>query len=187
MKIGVDIDDTLINTKEQQIIYWKKYVTENPKTGYSLELPQTINDFGDEYVQNFWDIYREELSFRPTFKENASTVLNKLKKEGYTICVVTSRPDEKYDDLHKILKDWFQKNDIPIDYIFTNIREKATFCKEQNIDILIDDSILHCENCKLNNVQSILFRDTTEYNGLKTTDWNEIYTIIHNLQQKNDK
>lgn len=186
MKIGVDIDDTLINTKEQQIIYWSKYITENPKTGYNKELPKTINDFEDDYVQTFWDTYRNELSFRPTFKKGASKILNKLKEEGHTICIITSRPKEKYDNLHKLLQEWFQKNNIPIDYIYTNIRKKGTFCKENKIDILIDDSILHCESCNSFNIHSILFGDTNEYNGLKTTNWNEIYTIIHNLQQ-NDK
>jgi len=135
MRIGIDIDDTLVNTKEKQLIYWKDYVTKNPKEGYTEEIPNTINDFGDEYVQIFWDTYREQLSFSPTFKENASLILHKLKDNNFTLCVITSRPDAKYKDLKIRLKNWFNANDIPIDIIYTDVRNKGLFCKENNIDM----------------------------------------------------
>ncbi len=35
MKIGLDLDDTIIDTKEKLKIYWKKYYNEYPNKEYS--------------------------------------------------------------------------------------------------------------------------------------------------------
>ncbi len=178
MKIGIDIDDTLTNTKDIQLLYWQEYVTNHPKKGYDTNLPSTINDFGDEYVQNFWDTYREELSFYSSFKENASLVLNNLKKAGHKLCIITSRPDEKYQNLHQRLKEWFAENNIPIDIIYTNIRDKESFCKDNNIDLFIDDDLKHIIKANSYNIKTILFNQNNKYDGLQSTNWLEIENII---------
>ena len=50
MNIGIDIDDTLTNTKELQIKYWQEYFFKKPHSNYTKELPSNINDFGDDYI-----------------------------------------------------------------------------------------------------------------------------------------
>ena len=184
MKIGLDIDDTLTNTKEQQIIYWQEYVTNHPKKGYNTNLPTTINDFGDEYIQTFWDTYREELSFNPSFKVNAAKIITKLRKEGHIICIVTSRPDEKYQNLHQRLKEWFAENNIPIDIIYTNIRDKGSFCKDNNIDLFIDDDLKHIIKANSYNIKTILFNQNNKYDGLQSTNWLELYKIIKKIEKE---
>lgn len=184
MTLGIDIDDTLTNTRDIQVIYWKEYVNTYPKEGYTEEIPNTINDFGDEYVQIFWDLYREKLSFTPTFKDNASNILYKLKEQGFKTCVITSRPDEKYENLKERLNNWFKDNNIPIDILYTNVRNKGLFCKENNIDILIDDSMSQINSAKENNVKAILFNNIPNYNGLQTDNWIDLYNIIMKLKEE---
>ena len=178
MKIGIDIDDTLVNTKEVQKIIWQKYIKEYPKEGYTEQLPANINGWDDDYIQDFWDIYREELTFSPTFKENAAKIIKKLKNDGYELCVITSRPDHKYKDLHGQTKEWFNKNDIDIEIFYTNIRDKAEFLVEKNIDLIIDDDIKHINKALKLGKKAILFNSNKDFNGLQTTDWNELYRII---------
>ena len=144
MKIGIDIDDTLTNTKELQKEVWKKYYLDNPEEGYSEEIPNNINTFGFPYIEKYWDIYREDL-FYPTFKKNASKIVKQLKKDGHELCVITSRPSYKYKDLHKRLHKWFEENDIPIETLCTNIKNKGHYCKKKNINLLIDNDIAHFE------------------------------------------
>ena len=184
MKIGIDIDDTLTNTKDIQLLYWQEYVTNHPKKGYDTNLPTTINDFGDEYVQTFWDTYREELSFNPSFKVNAAKIITKLRKEGHIICIVTSRPDEKYQNLHQRLKEWFAENNIPIDIIYTNIRDKGSFCKDNNIDLFIDDDLKHIIKANSYNIKTILFNQNNKYDGLQSTNWLELYKIIKKIEKE---
>lgn len=178
MKIGIDIDDTLVNTKDVQKRIWQRYIKEYPKEGYTKDLPATINDFDDAYVQTFWDIYREELTFSPTFKENASKVIKKLNQDGYELCVITSRPDKKYKDLKGQTKEWFKQNDIAIDTLYTDVRDKAEFLLEKDIDLIIDDDIKHINKALELGKKAILFNHNDSFKGLQTTDWNELYNII---------
>lgn len=185
MTIGIDIDDTLTNTRENQEKYWQEYIKKYPKDGYTSELPLTINDFGDEYIQLFWDEYREELSFKSSYKENAATILKKLKDEGYNLCVVTARRVSKCPDLHNKIKKAFQENNIPIDTIYSDTTDKGLFCKEHGIDILIDDCLNHINSATNNNVVGILFNKADSYSGYQTTNWLEIYNIITKIKEEN--
>lgn len=178
MKIGIDIDDTLTNTKDEQLKYWKIYYNNFPNPRYKSELPNNINSFGDSYIDTFWDTYREILSFNCTFKKDASAILHKLKNDNHTLCIITSRPDEKYENLKKRLNDWFTKNNIPVDFIYSNIKDKATFAKENNIDLLIDDDIKHCNATIKKGIKAILFNKDDNYQNFQTTSWQEVYNYI---------
>ena len=79
MKIAIDIDDTLTNTKQQQIKLWKKYYNNNPHKDYSEKLPQNINEWGDKYIEDFWDTYRELLSFNSSYKDIKYIQPNEMK------------------------------------------------------------------------------------------------------------
>ncbi len=177
MKIGIDIDDTLTNTKELQADYWKEYYLNNPMDGYNEDIPQNINTFGFTYIEKYWDLYREEL-FYPSFKENASKVIKRLKEDGHELCIITSRPSYKYKDLHKRLHTWFKENDIPIETLCTNIKNKGHYCKKKKIDLLIDNDIAQIEEANKYHVKTIMFGDNKDYNGLKANNWLELYDII---------
>lgn len=181
MKIGIDIDDTLTNTKDIQKIYWLKYYQQNPQDGYSENIPTTINDFGDQYIEKFWDTYRQELTYKPSFKENCSQIINKLNKDGHILCIITSRPNNKYKNLLQETKKWFKKNNINISIIYTDVRDKAEFLVKNNIDLLIDDNINHCQKAINLGKKAILFNNIPKYNNLQTDNWLDLYNIINNL------
>ena len=55
MKIAIDIDDTLTNTRENQLKLWKEFIKTNPNSNYSEELPHNINEFdAGEYIDESW-------------------------------------------------------------------------------------------------------------------------------------
>lgn len=183
MKIAIDIDDTLTNTKDNQIKLWKEYVKTNPNPNYSEELPLNINEFdAGEYISIFWNTYREQLSFESTYKQDASTIIDKLINDGHELCIVTSRPDSRYKNLKDRIKKALIENEIHIDTIHTDARDKGSYCKEHNFDLLIDDNIKQIESAKAHGLQAILFNDIKSYQGLKTTTWKELYNIIKELQ-----
>lgn len=182
MKIGIDIDDTLTNTKEAQLQYWKEYVSNNKSDIYSFNLPENINRFGDPYIDLFWDTYREAL-FAPPFKENAGEVISKLRKEGHIIYIITSRPKAKYDHLVDKLVNVFKSNNIEYDFIITDIKEKGKYISDNNIDILIDDDVLHCEDVYKHGKTAILFNKINNYNHFMTDDWKKVYDIISKMKK----
>lgn len=185
MKIGIDIDDTLTNTKEQQLKYWKHYVNDYPKEGYTEEIPKTINDFGDEYVQEFWDKYRHNLTFECTFKENASNIIHKLLEDGHELQIITARDQNKYPNLKEKIAIWFKENDIPITRINTGIREKAKFARVNSFDMIIDDNVTECIKANQLGVKAILFNQDETYPGFQTTNWQEVYLYIKSTKYQN--
>ena len=142
MKIGIDIDDTICNTKVLQIDCWKEYFNNNKCDRFTEELPSNINSFGDPYIDLFWDTYRETF-FSPELKSNVSEVINRLQSKGVECYIITSRITEKYDNLVERLDNWLKSNNINMDGIYTGIKDKAKFLVDNNIDVLIDDDIRH--------------------------------------------
>ena len=65
---------------------------------------------------------------------------------GYTIEIVTARNNTEYEDPYKITYDYLKKHNIYFDKINVNVSNKGLFCKTNNIDILIDDSIVNLNN-----------------------------------------
>jgi FMN phosphatase YigB (HAD superfamily) len=184
MKIAIDIDDTLTNTRENQLKLWKEYITNNPNPNYTEELPHNINEFdAGEYIDEFWKINRYHLSFESTYKQDTSTIIDQLRKDGHTVCVVTSRPDSGYDDLKGRITKALKENNINIDELHTDARDKGSYCKEHNFDLLVDDNIKQIESAKSYGLQAILFNKDNSYNGLQTTTWNELYNIIKELNK----
>lgn len=142
MRIGIDIDDTICNTKVLQIDCWKEYFNNNKCERFTEELPSNINSFGDPYIDLFWDTYRETF-FSPELKENVVEVINRLQSKGVECFIITSRITEKYDNLVGRLDEWLSSNGIKMNDFYTGIKDKAGFLVENNIDILIDDDIRH--------------------------------------------
>lgn len=175
MRIGIDIDDTITDTRSRQLIYWKKYFNENPKDGYTEELPEKINDFGDEYIDRFWDEYRSLMNENPIFIKDSIDTINKLHDLGFEIHIVTARRKEHHPNLEKLFID----NNILIDKLSTDIMEKGIHCKENNISLLIDDNYTNCVNALNSNIDVICFGNNyKEFNCLY--NWNDVYNYIIN-------
>ena len=177
MKIGLDLDDTIINTKEKLKIYWKEYYNSNPNKDYTSEVPDNINFFGYKYIEDFWNLYREEL-FYADIKKDASLIINKLQKEGYYLGLITSRPKEKYNNLINRIEEMLNKENIYLDEIITNIKNKADFLNNSDYDLLVDDSIINIESSLKIGKKAILFNKTNNNRIKHTTSWKYLYKII---------
>ena len=73
--------------------------------------------------------------------------------------------------------------------VLTNVyshKEKAIQCLENNIDIMIDDSVGICRCCIENNIKTFLM--DTPYNRSadipRVKSWKEIYETISNMSKK---
>lgn len=185
MNIGIDIDDTLIKTREYQIVYWKEYISEHPNPQFTEELPSNINSFGDPHIDLFWDLYRARL-FDAPFKEHTSEIINKLKQEGFNVYIITARKREKYPNLEEKIGATLKDANIPYDKILTNAFDKGKCMVENNVDILIDDEIFNCESAIKYGKKAILFREPCDYQGLRCNSWLELYDILNNLKERGE-
>ncbi len=147
MRIGLDIDDTISNTNFVLMKYAYKY---NKEHGNKPLVKYNTNNFGEVFGWNDEDVYT---FFRTYYlsalkeiepKFNVKEVLTKLKQEGNEIMFITVRNDRECNgvgEAYRITKEWLDFYEIPYDKIFVDIHDKGLFCKENNIDVFMDDSV----------------------------------------------
>ena len=183
MRIGIDVDDTIIKTWESFMpILSKTYNIPIDKLKESEPYYDAVKDIVtmEEYV----DMVRKsghlskKIELRPYVKE----VLDKLKEDGNYIVFVTAR-DNMYDNPYLITKEYLDKNDIPYDKIIVNAYEKGKICKEENIDLFIDDSIKNCRSVYEEKIPVVLMETSFNKNDkelIHMKDWNKVYDYINN-------
>lgn len=179
IKIAVDIDDTILCTKELEEYYWKEFLQINS----SID-PNKKYVWGDPELITFWSEYREKMAFGEP-KEYVSQVLDKLQSLGYRVDLLSARPLEKYASLKRKLVEHFENYDIKYNYMNLGFYSKKEFLKKREYDILIDNDMKHIEEAELVGVIPILYGPyNISYKGYQTSDWNEIPKIIENIIKK---
>ncbi|MEG6584188.1 5' nucleotidase, NT5C type [Dendrosporobacter sp. 1207_IL3150] len=143
--IAVDIDDTLnlfTEALEQLEVNYDDYsylgIDRDTFKNY-LDLIKKQEILKKDHINKFdrlhYDLHKETYKIAEV-KPDAPEFMQWLKKQGYTIVILT------YRDLRHCIDDtraWLKKHRIPYDYIF-NTDNKVSFCKVWKIPILIDDS-----------------------------------------------
>ena len=187
MRIGIDIDGVLNSQYNFCIDYGTKFCNELGK--YKLE---NIN------AHQFWNTYREVLVVKLPPKKYASEVINKLKNEGNLIYIITARknndewfPDFLKEDVEGITKKWLKENKIYYDEIVFDVKDKGKYCKNNNIDIMIEDDPNNLRKL-IGNTDVIIF-DYPYNRNIEFTDltraysWYDIYYKINCIKgEKND-
>ncbi len=192
MKIGIDIDNVISNFNE---VLLNEYI----KHDKTLRNSGVINK--DTYIRNMfdWSEEEEEIFYHSNIEriakslkalDGAKEYIDKLKQEGHLIYIITGRDNGEYSDPINMTKDWLNKFNIYYDeLIFTNAydkQSKAKVCLNNNIDIMIDDSISMCTNCIQQGIRTFLM-DTTynrKINIPRVHNWKEIYDKISNYKRE---
>mgnify|MGYP001623256728 CR=1 FL=1 len=195
MRIGIDIDNCISNFDDVLLEEYLKHDKELRNTGIINDKPYHITvgmfDWSKEENDDFYynNIQRIAMSLKPL--NNAKEVIDKLKADGNEIYIITSRDNGEYVNPEKMTREWLEKYDIYFDkLILTGRHEKGPVCKENNIDIMIEDSIKNCEDIENNGVKCYIM--DTRYNKHETRfervkRWNEIYSKISSFYKKDNK
>lgn len=150
MIIGIDLDDTITKTEEILFKYAKKY-NEEKNIIYKIDRNKwdwnKAFGWNDKSVEGFFEKYLKKVFEEVEIKEDAKEVINTLKKDGDTIIIITARNSENVKDVHKICEKWLKDKQVKVDKIVINGGDKAKECKENNIDIFIDDRNISLRKC----------------------------------------
>lgn len=186
MNIGIDIDDTLVDSTKNMIdkigLYDKSgEVEKHIEEIMSGEIPT-------ENIRKFMNTYLLDLTKTIRVKKDAIEVVNRLKNKGHKIILITSRNDEECKGLEKYTLEYLKKNNLIYDKIFLNSRDKAKVCIENDIDIMIDDSIKHCNNVSSTGIITFLFNSLIN-KGKKTSlkrvnNWRQLEKEINKIEEK---
>lgn len=194
MRIGIDIDNTLTNVQEELNEAAYNYAIKLGKEIDSSVVSEDINNNGSFYEKNFKFSYdelkyflkeiMEEIVNNAEPRENAVKVIRNLRKEGHKIYIITARDNEFHDDPYILSKIWLDKNKIEYDRLIVNARKKAPVCKQEKIDLFIDDQLHNCINIMKEGIQAIRISDNKkQFEDIKSFDsWNEIYEYIKSME-----
>lgn len=145
MKFGFDIDDTLLNVREQAFhIYNKKLNKQiSIEEFHRIERLEIHEPFGmnDEQGNQMWKDTEEEIYFSNIQPfPGAIEFLHKLVEDGHEIFYITAR----FKHLGERTKEWLKENGFPVkdDNFFWGMKdqEKINFIKRLELDYYFDDS-----------------------------------------------
>lgn len=191
MKIGIDIDNVISNFND---ILLKEYLNHDEQlrnTGIINENPDYITrgmfDWSKEENDKFYHSNIERIAKSLKTLHNCKQTIDKLKNDKNEIYIISARDNGEYSNPSEMTKNWLKENEIYYDkLILTKPYDKAKFCKENNIDIMIDDTIKNCKDIEQLGIKCLLMntrynKNTTEFE--RVNSWKDIYLKISNMNK----
>ena len=192
MKIGIDLDGVVFNTEMLWATLAEIYDFKELKRNSIIKEgePRVQEKYNwstkelDDYLNRYIDL--EEFDIMPGAKE----VLKLLKDEGNELIVITARGELQNSKKGlNIARQKLDSANIKFDKYYWKQKEKLQTCKNENIDIMIDDNYHICEEISKEGIIALYFRGAwtkkvEENRTLKqVTNWGEVYRFIHELEK----
>lgn len=193
MIIGVDIDDTLTDIRDEVGAAALKYAQSLNKDIDETKVVWDKNNNGSSFKERYNFNYDELLYFFGNIQENITKkakpredvvdVIKKLREDGHKIYIITARDSEFHNNPYELSKTWLNKNNIEYDKLIVDARDKVKICREQNVEIFIDDKLSNCMQISNENIVTIRITNYTEQhqNIVNKKNWKEIYEYIKQL------
>ena len=197
MRIGIDIDN-VISTFNEELL--EEFLKHNKELGYGKEMNNNATyitrgmfNWKEGEVQAYYKNNIEKIIKKLNVKRDAKKYIDKLKNDGHYIYIITGRDNGEYLDPYNNTKKWLEDKSIKYDkLILTNAYKndehgKSEKCIENNIDIMIDDSVDICKDCINYGITTLLM--DTPYNRqsndiTRVHNWKEIYDYITNYRKQ---
>ena len=158
MRIGIDFDNTLVNTDVIVNMFMKK----NNIKKFKNEEQKTI--FFKKYINEMMDYI--------TLKDDAIEVLNRLSKK-HELFLITARSNYYSNNLVDLTKKYMKDNKIPIQNMYFDNQLKSSISLELKIDLFIDDDISVIKDLNNHGIKTLIFNN--DYKGVKIVNsWLEV-------------
>lgn len=189
MKIGIDLDGVVIDSETTFRTYEEIFDIDTLKGNNLInrEEPkfQARYNWTNEQEKEFIEKYFMTVSKESNLMSGFVGIYNLLKEQGHQFVVITARGGfikEMKDDAIRLL----EENNIKFDKYYWNVEDKLEICKNEKVDIMIDDDWKIIKRLADNEVKTLYFRDTNlmkleENEYIKeVNNWGEIYRYIKN-------
>ncbi|HPF83492.1 MAG TPA: hypothetical protein PLV83_04960 [Bacilli bacterium] len=189
MRIAIDIDDTLTEVKDKILREGLEYAHSLGKIvsqdyphvkGYNNDgrAFKKMFNFNDKELKYFLGPLQEKITNNAKPRKNAVEIIKKLKDDGNEIIILTARDNEFHKNPYKMSKDWLDKNEFVYDKLIVNARNKKKICKQEKIDLLIDDNLFNCLEVK--EITQVIRISKDNSNDILTfSNWDDIYNYIN--------
>ena len=192
MKIGIDLDRVVIDSETTFRTYEEIFDIDVLKGNNLInkEEPkfQSRYNWTNEQEKEFIERYFLTVSKESNLMSGFIGIFNLLKEQGHEFVVITARGGfvkEMKDDAIRLL----EENNIKFDKYYWNVEDKLEICKNEKVDIMIDDDWKIIKRLADNEVKTLYFRDTNlmtleENKYIKeVNNWVEIYRHIKGMKK----
>ena len=166
MRIGIDIDNTLVNTNESYDRVIKKY-----NLDFNKDYKELYKTWTKEERDYIFKNYLQEILKDATFKDGAIDALKKLNDLGNELYIITARRNHYSPNLEEETLKVINDNGLNIKKVYFGQDKKSDIAKNINIDLMIDDDENVYKNMKLENIDCILYGD-------KIKTWEDVLKYI---------
>lgn len=187
MRIGIDIDDVITDTSSKLIEFIGTYDKSSHMSDYLVEILRgeiPTLEIKEAIYNNSLEMFE-----KVEVKSNASKVINSLFESGHEVFIITSRGNLRYNNSEKFTIEFLKKHNINYTKILFNCFDKAKICKENDVDVMIDDSVKYCEEIQEENIKSIVFTSVVNKdiitNVPRVNDWLELEKKLKNIIKEN--
>ena len=185
MKIGVDLDGVVFDSEKEFRVLSELYDMLELKQNSKIDNREIMFEkrfaWSKEQSDKFFEENIEDIIRTANVMPGAKMVLQMLKNEGNELVVVTARGIEN-PEIIEVSNNAIKKNGLDLfDKYIYGACNKADVCKEEKIDIMIDDSTENCKKISNAGVKTMYFKDAASFElpeskYLKTVyNWGEIY------------
>ena len=191
MKIGIDLDGVVIDSETTFRTYEEIFDIDVLKGNHLINKEEPkfqarynwTNEQEKEFIEKYFLIVKES-----NLMSGFIGIYNLLKEQGHEFVVITARGGfvkEMKDDAIRLLE---EKN-IKFDKYYWNVDDKLEICKNEKVDIMIDDDWKIIKRLADNEVKTLYFRDTNlmkleENKYIKeVNNWGEIYRYIKEMKK----
>lgn len=192
MKIGVDLDGVVFDSETTFRCYEEIFDIDILKGNNLInreepKFQQRYNwtkDEEEQFINGYFLKVSKESGIMPGFLK----VFDSLKKQNHEFISITARGGfvkEMKDDAIRLL----EENNITFNKCFWHVKDKLQVCKDENVDIMIDDDWRIVKILSENKVKCLYFRDTSlkkleENEYLKeVNNWGDIYRYIKEIDR----
>lgn len=182
MNIGIDIDDTIMDTFDYLMPFVAEYfnadLEELQKRNISYStLPEAWQTRELDFCKKYYDKVVPHTPIKP----DALCYIRKIKELGHSVFIITARDDRLYTNAYKTTQEQLNANGIPYDKLLCAF-DKAQACKDENIALFIDDSVGNCQKVLSTGIPVLLFSSKgnihTRTDLRRVADWKEVYERI---------
>lgn len=185
MKIGLDVDGVIFDAERAyrtsaEIFTLDVLGAKQDKLINKNEISVDIRmGWTKEETRNWLNEYLLNIARNVNFMPGALEVIQKLKDMGHKLYIITARGGD-FKEMKDITLDKFKEVNLELDGYFFAIKDKGQVCRENDIDILIDDSLNHCKSACEKGIKALYFRDVNieKFNHelcKEVNNWGEIY------------
>ncbi|MEA1960423.1 MAG: hypothetical protein U9N81_03890 [Bacillota bacterium] len=195
MNIGIDIDNTITNTREMIYKYAQTFSTANKlaiQTDMNEYLIEKSLGWSQQTAHQFLAQYLP-LIYRDVSPKNDAIQVIKQLHQDHKIVLITAR-NQRDSKVKAITQEWLEQHELPYHKLVMNNTEnvhhfsKLEACLEYEIDVMIED---HPDVClELSQTLPVLIFDQpynqhVQSEGItRVNTWREIKTLIGDIIQK---